>query len=106
MDINKIAQMHIVQGKTFAEIGTEYGVSKQAVHSFYQRNKNQLDALAIDPKSSFIDQLKFKRRKHGISQLDLAQRIGIDQSHIARIENGQYKKSKYIDQIKDLLEIT
>ncbi len=46
------------------------------------------EAVLVELKLSVTSALKNARRKHGLSQNDLAQRMGSSQSRIAKIEAG------------------
>ena len=46
------------------------------------------EAALVEVKLSLMDALRQARRKHGISQTELAKRMGSSQSRIAKIEAG------------------
>lgn len=46
------------------------------------------EARLVELKLSLIDAVKEARKKRGLSQIDLAQRIGSSQSRVAKIEAG------------------
>ncbi|HVS27122.1 MAG TPA: helix-turn-helix domain-containing protein [Burkholderiales bacterium] len=46
------------------------------------------EAALVELRLSLISAVKKSRLKHGISQIDLAQRLGSSQSRIAKIEAG------------------
>lgn len=107
MNIEKITEYYVLHGLTFQEIAWKYGVTRQAVHAFYKRNKLQADeiALTFDCTSGFIQQMKFRRKQLGITQQSLAEKVGTYKSNISLIESGRYKNSKYISKISEVLDI-
>tara|TARA_R100000734_G_C3314114_1_gene105619 strand:- start:1746 stop:2075 length:330 start_codon:yes stop_codon:yes gene_type:complete len=107
MNIKKITVDYFLHGKTFEQIGNENGVTKQAVHAFYNRHKSEAKQISqsLDCSSNFNCQMKFKRKKLGLSQQQLADNLGTYKSNICLIENGTYKKSKYIPLICKHLDI-
>ncbi len=46
------------------------------------------EAMLVELKLSLINAVKQSRQKHGLSQSDLAKRIGSSQSRVAKIEAG------------------
>ena len=46
------------------------------------------EAALVELRLSLISAVKKSRLKHGISQIDLAQRMGSSQSRVAKIESG------------------
>ena len=46
------------------------------------------EATLVELKLSLADTLRQARRKHGLSQIDLAQKMGSSQSRVAKIEAG------------------
>ena len=47
--------------------------------------------------------IKAKRRKLGLSQSQLARRVGCTRSHIANIENGHRRGEQYLPKIRKVL---
>lgn len=46
------------------------------------------EALLVDLKLSLTDAVRQSRQKHGLSQIDLARRMGSSQSRVAKLEKG------------------
>ena len=46
------------------------------------------EAMLVELKLSLIKAIRQAREKHGLSQIDLAQRMGSSQSRVAKIEAG------------------
>lgn len=46
------------------------------------------EAMLVELKLSLIKAIRQSREKHGLSQIDLAQRMGSSQSRVAKIEAG------------------
>lgn len=55
--------------------------------------------------SSFAERLRYARQIRRISQTELAEKIGADQSVVANIERRNSQKSKYVHKIADVLDI-
>lgn len=53
--------------------------------------KKEFDSLA--PKYELIKQIITERSNQNLTQKELAERIGIKQSHISRLESGRYNPS-------------
>ena len=56
--------------------------------------------------TTFIDRLKTSRKSKGLSQLELANRIGASQSTIASLENGSNTSTSYVFEIARVLEVS
>jgi DNA-binding XRE family transcriptional regulator len=108
MDIEKVTRDYVLHDKTFREIGEELGVTKQAVHAFWKRNQDKANEIKLkfDCSSGFTSEMKFKRKTLGITQEQLAKKIGTFKSNISVIESGKIKRSKYIDLICAELQIS
>ena len=46
------------------------------------------EAMLVEPKLSLTDAVRQSRQKRGLSQIDLAQRMGSSQSRVAKMEAG------------------
>lgn len=46
------------------------------------------EAMLVDLKLSLVDAVRQFRQKRGLSQIDLAQRMGSSQSRVAKLETG------------------
>jgi ribosome-binding protein aMBF1 (putative translation factor) len=46
------------------------------------------EAMLVDLKLSLVDAVRQSRQKRGLSQIDLAQRMGSSQSRVAKLETG------------------
>ena len=57
------------------------------------RFKREYDAL--EPEYALITQIIDKRLKQGLSQQNLAQKVGTKQSAISRLESGNYNPSLF-----------
>lgn len=55
---------------------------------------------------SLGDLIRIRRNKLDMTQTDLAERIGSSQQVIATIENGVVRRSKYMEPIFEVLDIT
>ncbi|MDO4575004.1 MAG: helix-turn-helix domain-containing protein [Planctomycetia bacterium] len=53
--------------------------------------KKEYDSL--EPEYALIEQILELRQKEGLTQAQLAERIGIQQSHLSRLESGNYNPS-------------
>lgn len=51
------------------------------------------EAMLVELKLSLADALKLTRKKRGMSQIELAQRMGSSQSRVAKIEAGDVSVS-------------
>lgn len=50
------------------------------------------EALREEWKESFADYIKTKRHRHGLSQLGLARRVGVNQTMISKLEKAGYER--------------
>lgn len=46
------------------------------------------EAMLVELKLSLVNAVRKSRQKHGLSQIDLARRMGSSQSRVAKIETG------------------
>jgi len=62
-------------------------------HDAIVRNReNEVCAMTHQLKLSLADAVRQSRRKRGLSQIDLAQRMGSSQSRVAKMEVGNVSK--------------
>lgn len=61
------------------------------------RNKRQLTAFGIEVKKRLIDR--------NMTQTELAEQIGIKKQYLTMILCGERANSKYVEQIKSILEL-
>lgn len=74
--------MNSAKVKKLRAAGWKVGSAKEFL------NLSDEEAMLVELKLSLTDALKRARQKRGISQTDLAQRLGSSQSRIAKIEAG------------------
>ena len=112
MNIDEIVSSYFLEDKTYREIGNQYGISKQAVHAYINRNKrayrksaNKLFPTIEKQDMPLFKKIKMKRKLIGLSQEKIAEQLGTSKQYICGIEKGKIKSGNYVTMICDLLEI-
>jgi len=113
MDIKIIATQYFYEDKSYKEIGKFFGVSKQAIHSFVNRNSGKFKLLssalipAIDDAHFTPNKkIRLKRKILGISQQELADRLGTTKQYVCGIEKyGKGLTGKYAKEISKILNV-
>jgi predicted DNA-binding protein YlxM (UPF0122 family) len=112
MEIDKIVNDYFVEDKSYRQIGDSYGVSKQAVHAFVNRNKrefrqtaNKLYPILSKEGMELHKKIKMKRKLVGLSQEKIAEQLGTSKQYVCGIEKGKIKSGNHVTMICDLLEI-
>ena len=95
LTLEDIAVKYFKDRMTYAEIGSQYNMSKQAVNLRVQNQReyfNTLGELFLIDAETQNEKMRIRRIIYRISQEELAKKVGTVKSHICNIENGKIKE--------------
>jgi DNA-directed RNA polymerase specialized sigma subunit len=110
--MKKIVWDYFVDDKSYREIGNHLGISKQAVHAFirrhnkdYQQATIQLYPLLQKDTTPLYQRLRMKRKMLGLSQIDIAEKLGTTKQYVCRLEKGDIKTGSHVKFLSEWLAV-